>query len=1045
MSDQKEQLSKNQSKKEKVHIIDPSLIQTFLNVKTPLDLDNPIYEISQDNQIFTLFEPKSPTDKTTTFDFDKIFTDKNENSYIYEEVCKDCIKESLSGTNFLYVSYGTTLSDKHKILIGNAENSYSNINTRGILPRLLEQYLHTISSNENYKHNLTISLSYMCVNNAKVIDFSNFMGKEISNLTEKDFMNNAIEIRNNKDIISSIKKVPTENTNDVVYFINKIMNTLIKIDDDSTYHLYSWSHFAFVFYITDNNGKIVSTITFIILNGNDNIAPPSTEETKQKVPNTKEEVPVTTKPSLRKVQQSKHVIDSQFTYDSVITAISLNNTLNSLNKIQNEEEEKSKLDLSKLTTLLYHICFSAFINNMKYRIIGSITPFKGFQHIVKDTLMFLFDCKKILTNKDKTPEQNKPKETPKQQVVKADKKGLPDVKRDDLIYDLESKLRMQGQVIQELQDLIEEKENKIEQLTDNYTKQVQTLKNEFVFEGDVNILITQNEYTKEARNARHIRDALDNLRIKTKKVNELETQLQEARKEISKLKMQNQQTQNNLTSMQLYEKDLQLNPNENKDIILSRYSSQIYNEIKSLQYKAKQLEDINLELIKELSLKNQILINIPNAIQNQSDKEVNVTHIKGVAIKKAEHKYKKEIENIHKANIQEIQLIKDKYESILKEKDNAISDINNRYSNLKCDYDYEVKQYSNELINIDEILMNAIKHFKILFNTNVKQQTNIMTYINLKNEYETYLKSNEEQINQVSFPLLYKSLTNSNKLNINNINTVTNSRPKSAAIGGIRRNVPQKEKSTPCLIKGNSGSKSSNEFDSHCLSLSMNEEKKILNDKEYESMSKEELINLCTELNVKMNSIKDFAEKYSLYKKGYNIKQFEINENYVANLHFKLDKLERNIREQVDANNNNRIIMKSFERTLEKLQFENMKLKKELNEKNALNKMINPTVNSNISHTFYGIFSETSPNNYKNTQQGNIGTKIPCTTLKDNTKPSTIETTVSNNLREQTISSQVKGNVNGFRTQTTTDKYNTKTRPLSAKPQIQNINMKTNN
>ena len=79
------------------------------------------------------------------------------------------------------------------------------------------------------------------------------------------------------------------------------MNTLIKIDDDSTYHLYSWSHFAFVFYITDNNGKIVSTITFIILNGNDNIAPPSTEETKQKVPNTKEEVPVTTRPSQRKV------------------------------------------------------------------------------------------------------------------------------------------------------------------------------------------------------------------------------------------------------------------------------------------------------------------------------------------------------------------------------------------------------------------------------------------------------------------------------------------------------------------------------------------------------------------------------------------------------------------------------------------------------------------------------------------------------------------------------------------------------------------------
>ena len=47
--------------------------------------------------------------------------------------------------------------------------------------------------------------------------------------------------------------------------------------------------------------------------------------------------------------------------DSIISAISLNNGLNPFNKIKTEDEEKVKLDLSKLTTLLYHVCFSTFI------------------------------------------------------------------------------------------------------------------------------------------------------------------------------------------------------------------------------------------------------------------------------------------------------------------------------------------------------------------------------------------------------------------------------------------------------------------------------------------------------------------------------------------------------------------------------------------------------------------------------------------------------------------------------------------------------------
>ena len=113
-------------------------------------------------------------------DLGKIFTEKNENSYIYEEICRDCISESLNHTNFLYIGYGIASSDKQNILIGNPIDCTTNINNRGLLPRLLGQYLETISSKEHSDLNLSISMSYMCVNSNKVIDLSNYMGKEIS-------------------------------------------------------------------------------------------------------------------------------------------------------------------------------------------------------------------------------------------------------------------------------------------------------------------------------------------------------------------------------------------------------------------------------------------------------------------------------------------------------------------------------------------------------------------------------------------------------------------------------------------------------------------------------------------------------------------------------------------------------------------------------------------------------------------------------------------------------------------------------------------------
>ena len=56
---------------------------------------------------------------------------------------------------------------------------------------------------------------------------------------------------------------------DTLFFINKLFLLLIQLDDESEYHLYSRAHFSIIIYIINNNGEIVSTLTFILLNGSE--------------------------------------------------------------------------------------------------------------------------------------------------------------------------------------------------------------------------------------------------------------------------------------------------------------------------------------------------------------------------------------------------------------------------------------------------------------------------------------------------------------------------------------------------------------------------------------------------------------------------------------------------------------------------------------------------------------------------------------------------------------------------------------------------------
>ena len=92
-------LSNNSENSNNLKQINSDLIKIYLKVKEPLNDDKPYYNINLENNIFTLYDPiiKSPSEKSAIFEFDKIFTQNNENSYIYEEICRDSVNNALNG------------------------------------------------------------------------------------------------------------------------------------------------------------------------------------------------------------------------------------------------------------------------------------------------------------------------------------------------------------------------------------------------------------------------------------------------------------------------------------------------------------------------------------------------------------------------------------------------------------------------------------------------------------------------------------------------------------------------------------------------------------------------------------------------------------------------------------------------------------------------------------------------------------------------------------------------------------------------------------
>ena len=91
-------------------------------------------------------------------------------------------------------------------------------------------------------------------------------------------------------------------------------------------------------------------------------------------------------------------------------------------------------------------------------------------------------------------------------------------------------------MIKKLNTRIEKKDVNLKTIRNNYKMQIECLKESMGFKGDVNILLSKDQYTKEYRYALNLRNTVKTNKKKAEMIAQLEEKIKELNKEKARLK-----------------------------------------------------------------------------------------------------------------------------------------------------------------------------------------------------------------------------------------------------------------------------------------------------------------------------------------------------------------------------------------------------------------------------------------------------------------------------------------------------------------------------
>ena len=753
---------------------DDDKIKAFIKLEYSELKKKDIYEVDESKKFITIYNldptEKSKEKKSYPFEFNKIFMDNDTNSYIYEEICLNCIKQLFEGISFSFISFGESKNDKFNLLFGKIDEDYNNINNHGLFIRYLKDLIH-----KNKKYNYNIKLTSIIIYEDKIIDLYDLFNKNKNNF---NFLKKGINIGKDMNIINKMNKFDISNDDDInkiILFLHDLINSLLKLkNNNNNDFLYSLSNICFIIYLEDKSKNLISTSTFLLLNGCEHLY-----ELKNKKSKKKEEKSI-----------SKSVKDSlniQITYDGIINCIKSNKyIIESINKnndqaideknlkdkeSRNESKEVIKLPsreegfneeisrFSKLIIVLYNICFNKELKNIKFRIIGNISQIVDNYIATRDTLLFVSKCYNIL-NKSNV------------KLILTD-----ETKKKNDIDDLNFQIKLYKSKIDSLNLMVERKNTHINFLSKNYNAQIEAIKKYFDFQGDPNLLIT-GEINFEEDN--YMKNLKYKMKKQEKEIKDYKIKIEELEHELFKYQNISNIKINDQTMISYYlsvkNKNIQKNM-ENKLI------NSLNKEIIELNDKINNKDKIIEGLKKDINEKSQIFCHLHENLIKNNKKEKNKEKNDKMMNDRNILVLKNEMKQMKIESQKNMKVLKDNYNYIINEQKDNIEFIQKKIVNVENLYKTEIEELNKELVKLYEIILNLINGYQNIFEGNEDEEDKINK--KKKEEFDLLVSNIEKDLNYLSFSSLYKELKKENKTrqsiiesltkeNINKINDLIN-------------------------------------------------------------------------------------------------------------------------------------------------------------------------------------------------------------------------------------------------------------------------------
>ena len=940
-------------------------IKIYLKIKTPITTDNPYYNIDLNNNIFSLHCDKNKKILKEIFELnvDKIFTDENRNSFIYNHTCSHVIKDCLNGISFCFISHGETISDKLMTLIGDITHENNEDKYKGIFPRVLSELYNYINKNKIFYNDINLNFSFIGVNNNKLIDFNNYFEKDITNFKGENFLKEGKSIKNDRNLINYIKKIGINNYKNILSFIFNIISLLIKLERENNDNFYSNSHFVIILNVNNNKGENISTLTFILLNGSEkiNLVENNISIRRRSLDfyNLSPEI------KRKSIYASKCSINTQNAYNSIIYLIRQNKKINMNSNFKKDDEEnniylRESKYISNLTAVLYYICFDWRIRNIKYIIFGNIYPNIGYYKSIKDSIFFLYELYKIIHKKEEILVVNENKSNSDSEDYEILNSSL---------FELENKVKIQNKTIDALNELLNKKNKKIAFMQNEYNYQINQLKKSLGFEGDVNILLSGDEYTLESKRARKIRESGSKIKILTEKIEELEKKLKKSNDEVNKYKTKKEIAKFDEVMIKYVDSVNEIKDNREKE---RKMNSDILHKINQLENDLKNKNIIINELKNDLNNKNNLIQNFSNLIyinknhydsyeiknNEQNDENKKEKEEKQIKKPKKEKKGKNNKNDqsdniINKQRITNLEKIIKEYEdkikedkifwnNVLEEKERKLESLHNKNKALyelnknleknieeKTNEIYqlykindnnvsEIKKYENEFLKINKLLMNIIHTFHLYFLTRSKTDMALVTIQNKVEDFSKLILQTERQINFTSFPILHKLLGANNQLSINYKTIINKTKKQNLHISKSETKIVEGDTAPPQAPSYDLQQKIHNILNNYTSNdknkkIKSNSSDIILSREMMEKMTKLELISHCYKLNERIIEIEKLIVKYDDIKL-----ENEENKKQVNYLNLKIKDIKNALDEQVKINIRNKIVITSQNRTLEK-------------------------------------------------------------------------------------------------------------------------------